>query len=127
MFKQLDYKEIARYLTGGLGAFFVDCVFYFLFIGFWNPLLSKILSFCLGSSVAYATNKYWTFECPKRSWAEAGRYFLIVTLSLIANVAVNQLALMLTQQFVVSYLVAASFSTTVSYMGQKSWVFLQET
>ncbi len=116
-------NEIVRYILSGFAAFCVDCLAYFSLMQFAEPLVSKAISFVMGSCVAYFCNKYWTFGKPMRSGAEVCRFVLLYLTTIAANVSVNQMLLGITDAFFFSYLTAASVSTILNYIGQKWWVF----
>jgi len=117
-------KQLSRFLVVGLSAVITDFTVYFILLTVLPHPPAKILSFIAGTLVAYIFNKYWTFEKPHRSNYELITFFLLYTVTLVANVGVNTLALNLLPQYtLLAFLCATATSTILNFIGQKWWVF----
>lgn len=85
--------------------------------------LAKALSFLLGTVVAFIINKYWTFEKKELSYNEMCRFITLYTITLTANVMINQLLVNETNLIHLAFLIATGVSTVLNFIGQKLWVF----
>jgi len=96
---------------------------------------SKFLSFLTGTLVAYMINKFRTFQSPRRSWAEAARFFALYAATLGVNVGANHGVLALWSAtgraqgpparwwVLAAFVVATGLSTILNFVGQKYFVF----
>jgi len=117
-------KEIPRFIVAGICAVATDAILYFLLKNIIAYSQAKAVSFICGACVAYAINKFWTFESKKKSAREPVLFILLYLCTLCANVLVNKLALMLFPEFYVpAFLCATGTSTILNFAGQKWVVF----
>jgi len=117
-------KEIPRFLVAGFSAVGTDLATYILLSTWLHESLAKMLSFILGSIVAFIINKYWTFESKPLEIKEMINFIALYLSTLAVNVAVNQLVL---NQFplmiMLGFLMATGTSTVLNFIGMKLWVF----
>lgn len=117
-------KELKRFFFSGIAAVGTDCSTYYLLNNLFTYSTSKIISFILGTIVAYMLNKYWTFERYEKSFAEIIKFTLLYSATLAANVLTNKLVLNISGNMVfLAFLSATSVSTVLNFIGQKWWVF----
>jgi len=117
-------KELKRFFFAGIAAVSTDCGTYYLLINIFNYSTSKIISFILGTIVAYILNKYWTFERYEKSFAEIVKFTLLYSATLVANVLTNKFVLDISGNTVfLAFLSATGVSTVLNFIGQKWWVF----
>lgn len=117
-------KEIPRFLIAGFSAVGTDLLVYFLLLRFLTHSPAKAVSFLCGTLVAFAINKYWTFEKKERSFPEVYKFAMLYVSTLVVNVSVNKLSLFVLPGFVVvAFLAATGTSTVLNFIGQKWWVF----
>ena len=116
-------REMSRFLVAGFCAVGTDMGSYFLLLKVLTHDYSKGISFLLGTIVAYFINKYWTFEKKTKSYSEVGKFAILYSSTLGANVLVNRIVLNLFQSTLLAFLLATGVSTVLNFSGQKSWVF----
>ena len=116
-------REMSRFLVAGFCAVGTDMCSYFLLLKVLTHDYSKGISFLLGTIVAYFINKYWTFEKKTKSYSEVGKFAILYSSTLGANVLVNRIVLNLFQSTLLAFLLATGVSTVLNFSGQKSWVF----
>jgi putative flippase GtrA len=124
--------ELVRYLIAGFGAVGADLMTYWLLLPAINPSPAKAFSFVAGTIVAYALQKFWTFQQKEHSWGEITKFISLYSSSLLINVAVNRVSIYLVEAYIpqlqplryqFSWLLATGTSTVLNYVGQKFWVF----
>jgi putative flippase GtrA len=117
-------KEIIRYsigmpLIGGL-----DFGLYFLLNKFLPYNAAKAISYILANLAGYVLSKYWTFECKRPSYPEAGRYIASELFLFGCNVATNFAIRHFWPDAVTASVVIASIITAVlSFIVKRCWVF----
>jgi putative flippase GtrA len=116
--------QLLRFLVVGISAVATDFFCYFALLTFLSHAPAKSISFIAGTIVAYFLNKYWTFAQKIYQHAELGRFIILYTSTLAANVAVNTFSLQLFPELtLLAFLAATSTSTILNFIGQKWWVF----
>lgn len=116
--------QLLRFLVVGSSAVATDFLSYFFLLNLLSHAPAKTISFILGTIVAYVFNKYWTFEQPRRDRTEIIRFIILYSMTLGANVLVNQIALYLFPSLILlAFLAATGTSTILNFIGQKWWVF----
>ena len=116
-------KEIKRFLIAGISAVATDFGTYYMLLEYVEPAIAKILSFLLGTVVAFVINKYWTFEKHVHSNIEIIKFTVWYTLTLFVNVTTNEIVLDLFSMVLLAFLIATGVSTILNFIGQKWWVF----
>lgn len=116
-------KEIKRFVIAGFAAVSTDLVTYYIMLNFFKFDIAKILSFFLGSIVAFMINKYWTFEKYKKSYKQIIQFGILYITTLAANIIINHFALYLLELVFLAFLIATGVSTILNFLGQKFWVF----
>lgn len=116
-------KELKRFLVAGLSAVGTDLISYYILLNFLPHDFAKAISFMLGTVVAFVINKYWTFEKHEKSYREILQFGLLYTVTLGANVMINNVVLEYTNIVFLAFLVATGVSTVLNFIGQKFWVF----
>ncbi len=116
-------REIKRFLVAGFSAVGTDLIVYYLLLKFLDHSIAKTISFIAGTIVAYFINKYWTFEKHTKSIKEVISFALLYTITLFANVGVNDLVMNKFNFVILAFLVATVVSTILNFIGQKWWVF----
>jgi putative flippase GtrA len=124
--------EFLRYLFSGFSAVGTDLLTYSFLLEPMGPSPAKTLSFIAATMVSYTLNKFWTFKQAEHSWREMFSFALLYSVSLIANVLVNKIALFIVHvhvpplvqvEYQIAWLMATGTSTVLNYIGQKFWVF----
>ena len=116
-------KELKYFLIAGLSAVGTDFITYYIMLNFLHHDIAKILSFILGTIVAFVINKYWTFERYKKNYKEIFQFIILYSATLFVNVMINRSVLDLTELVFLAFLIATGASTILNFVGQKWWVF----
>ncbi len=116
-------KELKRFLITGLSAVGIDFITYYIMLNFLHHDIAKILSFILGTIVAFVINKYWTFERYKKSYKQIFQFIILYSATLFVNVMINRSVLDFTELVFLAFLIATVASTILNFVGQKWWVF----
>ena len=116
-------KELKRFLIAGLSAVGTDFMTYYIMLNFLHHDIAKILSFILGTIVAFIANKYWTFKRYKKSHKQILQFIILYSATLFVNVMINRSVLDFTELVFLAFLIATGASTILNFVGQKWWVF----
>jgi len=116
-------KELKSFLIAGLSAVGTDFITYYIMLNFLHHDIAKILSFILGTIVAFVINKYWTFERYKKSHKQIFQFIILYSATLFVNVMINRSVLDFTELVFLAFLIATGASTILNFAGQKWWVF----
>ena len=116
-------KELKRFLIAGLSAVGTDFVTYYIMLNFLYHDIAKILSFIMGTIVAFIINKYWTFERYEKNYKQIFQFTILYSITLFVNVMVNRLILDFAEFTFLAFLIATGASTILNFVGQKWWVF----
>jgi putative flippase GtrA len=125
MDKKLKSKrEILLFLIVGAIATSVDFFVYFVLVDFEvTKEMAKSVSFLSGVLVGYLGNVNITFydAVPRPS-----RYLFVYGLSLLINVSINSITYSVTENGLMSWILATASSTTLNYLGLRHFVFTQK-
>lgn len=135
-------KQLVKFTLIGLLAVSVDLLCYFillntlpekLFQTVGNEAVSKSISFMCGMTVTYFFNKFWTWKKKDRSQKRLVKFGLLYGIALLINVGTNSGFLYILHQYrnlvdlpfkyLIAFVGASGLSASVSFMGQKFWVF----
>jgi putative flippase GtrA len=117
-------KEVCRYMAVTPVIFAIDLGGYYLFNHFFPYSAAKGISYAIANLIGYVINKYWTFECKKKNYGEAGSYFLVQLFLLGFNIWSHHMLRMIWPSAVLRAVVAASLSTALlSFILKKFLVF----
>ncbi|MEC9281062.1 MAG: GtrA family protein [Bdellovibrionota bacterium] len=121
--KNINKKELQRFLVVGLSAVGTDALVYFILINFLSTEVAKMLSFVSGSFLAFLLNKIWTFENSASVKPQIIKFAILYISTLVINNYTNSLVLELFNNTLFAFLVATGVSTVLNFLGQKFWVF----
>ncbi len=135
-------KQLVKFTLIGLLAVSVDLLCYFillntlpekLFLTIGNEALAKSISFMCGMTVTYFFNKFWTWKKKDRSKKRLVKFGVLYGIALLINVGTNSGLLYILHQYrnlldlpfkyLIAFIGASGLSASVSFMGQKFWVF----
>jgi len=135
-------KQLVKFTLIGLLAVSVDLLCYFillytipdkLFQTIGNEAVSKSISFMCGMTVTYFFNKFWTWKKKDRSGKRVFNFAVLYGIALLINVGSNSAFLYILYQYrnlfdlpfkyFIAFVGASGLSASVSFMGQKFWVF----
>jgi putative flippase GtrA len=117
-------RELILFLLVGVVATLIDFFVYFILVDFGvTNYIAKSISFLSGVLVGYLGNVNITFyyAVPRPS-----RYFFVYSLSLLFNVSINSLSYSVSENGLMSWILATTSSTTLNYLGLRHFVFTQK-
>ncbi|WP_372765842.1 GtrA family protein [Lutibacter sp.] len=135
-------KQLVKFTLIGLLAVSIDLLFYFILLHMLpekllqvvsNEAVSKSISFMCGMTVTYFLNKFWTWKKKDRSGKRVFKFAVLYGIALLINVGSNSALLYVLYQYrnlvdlpfkyFIAFVGASGLSASVSFMGQKFWVF----
>jgi len=135
-------KQLVKFTLIGLLAVSVDLFCYFILLHILpekllqvvsNEAVSKSISFMCGMTVTYFLNKFWTWKKKDRSGKRVFNFAILYGIALLINVGSNSALLYVLHQYrnlvdlpfkyFIAFVGASGLSASVSFMGQKFWVF----
>ena len=117
-------REMSLFLIVGAIATSVDFLVYFVAVDFEvSKEVAKSISFLSGVLVGYLGNVNITFHdaVPRPS-----RYFFVYALSLLINVSINSITYSVSENGLISWILATASSTALNYLGLRHFVFTQK-
>lgn len=121
--KEIELKELLKFLIGGGTAVLVDAVVYALLKQIISISTAKTSSYIAGAIVGFLINKFWTFESKGGNIDEIWKYALLYLFSALANTIVNHVVLCIVTNVLFAFLCATATSTVINFIGQKFFVF----
>jgi putative flippase GtrA len=142
-------KQITKFIISGVLAVGVDFTVYFALSQYLDPSVSKAISFCSGMVVTYNMNKFWTWKQPEKNNKRLMLFSLLYAVALLINVGTNNWMLSsipnytfhfllnsdtseLIKSIVIgvdklaAFVIATAASVTLTYVGQKYWLFREK-
>lgn len=122
-------RELAIFLIVGSLTVLIDFVTYRCLYGLNLTTVNaaKAAGFLVGTVFAYFANRIWTFGHNTHASGSAWRFLLLYTVTLLANVTVNTLALKalfnIKGDVQLAFLLATGISATLNFLGMKWFVF----
>ena len=116
--------QILKFCCCAFVATSTDFVAYYFLLNFLPTSIAKGISFILCATVAYHSNKYFTFKNNNSSGQEVSKFIKLYTSTFFVNVSTNKLALLLIPKFsLMCFVIAAATTMTCNFLGQKFYVF----
>jgi len=132
-------RQLKWFIITGIFGTIVDFISYKTLLNYTHINTSKILSFLLGTTLAFFCNKLITFQQKQFSTKETTKFFSLYFFTLIINVSVNRLSIFIMQLFIsclntspvsakttiitLSFLAATGCSAILNFTGQKFFIF----
>ena len=117
-------REMLLFLIVGAIATSVDFLIYFVAVDFEvSKEVAKSISFISGVLVGYLGNVNITFH---DAVARPSRYFFVYALSLLINVSINSITYSVSENGLISWILATASSTALNYLGLRHFVFTQK-
>ena len=139
-------KQITKFAISGVLAVMVDFLVYFSISQFLEINLSKGIVFCSGMLVTYNLNKFWTWrqrdKNNQRLYLFIGLYMVAMFVNILVNnyafnkipntetiLSIRNTSKNLIEFFAVknnkvfAFLIATILSATLTFLGQKFWLF----
>lgn len=122
-------RELGIFLVVGSLTVLIDYSTYRSLV--WGQLLAvdmaKGVGFITGTAFAYLANRFWTFGHKQHAAGSTRRFALLYAVTLSVNVGINALALnafiALPGAVQFAFLIATGISSTMNFIGMKSFVF----
>jgi putative flippase GtrA len=122
--KMKSKREILLFLIVGAIATSVDFFVYFVLVDFEvSKEMAKSISFLSGVLVGYLGNANVTFH---DAVPRPARYLFVYALSLLINVTINSITYSVSENGLMSWIIATASSTTFNYLGLRHFVFTQK-
>lgn len=117
-------KSQARFLVVGGSSTLLDFVIYMLLSTKVDITISKCISMSISSIYSFFINKNWTFsDSEKITIVLALKYILCVLINIGVNTLVNTLTFSITNNKIISFIIATGFAMIVNFVIQKEVVF----
>lgn len=122
-------RELPIFIIVGSMTVLVDFSVYrgLLWSGLTPIELAKGVGFVAGTLFAYFVNKFWTFAHKDHASGSVFRFAVLYSLTLAANIYINQLGIKLMQgkslALVMAFLIATTISAALNFLGMKWFVF----
>ena len=121
------YKSQARFLVVGGSSTLLDFIIYMLLSTKLNITISKFISMTVSSIYSFLINKNWTFENGEKiNKTMIIKYIGAQLLNIFVNTSINTIIYTLTNNKLVSFVIATATAMIVNYFSQKIIVFKKE-
>lgn len=118
------YKSQARFLVVGGSSTLLDFIIYMLLSTKLNITISKFISMTVSSIYSFLINKNWTFNNKNKiTFILTFKYILCVFINIFVNTTSNTLIFNLTNNKIISFIIATGFAMIVNFVIQKEVVF----
>lgn len=118
------YKSQARFLVVGGSSTLLDFAIYMLLSTKVDITISKCISMSISSIYSFFINKNWTFsDSEKITIVLALKYILCVLINIGVNTLVNTLTFSITNNKIISFIIATGIAMIVNFVIQKEVVF----
>ena len=125
---------IVGVLNTAIGTAVMFLSYNFLHTGYW---ISSALNYIVGSIFSYFANKYFTFNCKKKSWKEAVRFVLNISICYFIAYGLAQPIVIRLFSFIkisfsgslldqIAMIVGMVIFVIINFIGQKVFVFKKQ-
>jgi putative flippase GtrA len=120
-------KQLVKFILIGVIGTLCDWCVYVSALEYLGVISSKALAFIVGSMIAFAFNKSWTFKDKNQKKKQIPKFFILYLGTLSLNTGVNAWVLSTFEvEKIVAFVLATGLHTVVNFLGQKFWVFKQK-
>ena len=121
-------NQLIKFVIIGITVVLIDYIFYLKLLDiFHDYIISKGLSFILGSMFSYLLNRLWTFNNSQHSSIRLFKFILLYISTLLINVLTNYSFLLFFENFAfkvyISFLIATIISASINYLVMKYYIF----
>lgn len=121
------YKSEFKFILSGASSTLIDFCLYMLLSNWLSVSLSKMISMGMASIYSFFLNKNWTFENGEKiNKAMIIKYIGAQLLNIFVNTSINTIIYTLTNNKLVSFVIATATAMVVNYFSQKIIVFKKE-
>lgn len=123
----LKDKAVYRFLIVGGTCTGLDFGIYLLVSPYTGVTVGKTISMLCSMLLNYLLNKFWTFDAAdSKNIKEIPKYVLAQAANLSVNVSVNTLFMKITDNKIVSFIIATATAMIINFCLQRFWVFKSE-
>lgn len=123
-----QYKSELKFILSGASSTLIDFCLYMLISNWLSISISKVISMTIASIYSFFINKNWTFENDdKIDKMMVFKYIFVQLLNIAVNTTVNTTMVSLTNNKLISFVVATGIAMVVNYFCQKILVFKKGT
>lgn len=121
------YKSEFKFIFSGASSTLIDFCIYMLLSNWLSVSLSKMISMGIASIYSFFLNKNWTFENGEKiNKTMIIKYIGAQLLNIFVNTSINTIIYILTNNKLVSFVIATATAMIVNYFSQKIIVFKKE-
>ena len=121
------YKSEFKFILAGASSTLIDFCLYMLLSNWLSVSFSKIISMSIASTFSFFLNKNWTFEnSEKINKIMVVKYIGAQLLNIFVNTSINTIIYNLTNNKLISFVIATAIAMIVNYFSQKIIVFKKE-
>ena len=119
------YEKIIKFILSGSVSTSIDICIYMILSSEVNIILSKIISTTIACIISLIINKNWTFQYNKNmSLILILKYIIVQIINIICNVTTNTIIYKITQEKLISFIIATLCAMIVNFLLQKYYVFI---
>ncbi len=123
------YEKIIKFILSGSVSTSIDLCIYMILSSEVNIILSKIISTTIACIISLIINKNWTFQYNKNMSLILILKYIIVQIikqiiNIICNVTTNTIIYKITQEKLISFIIATLCAMIVNFLLQKYYVFI---
>ncbi|CAI3245647.1 MULTISPECIES: GtrA family protein [Clostridium] len=119
------YEKIIKFILSGSVSTSIDLCIYMILSSEVNIILSKIISTTIACIISLIINKNWTFQYNKNmSLILILKYIIVQIINIICNVTTNTIIYKITQEKLISFIIATLCAMIVNFLLQKYYVFI---
>jgi len=124
--RRSNWEQLAKFCAVGAAGYVVNLAVYTMLLQ-WaglNYIPAAVGSFLVAVTNNYALNRVWTFRVERgRVGAQGWRFFVVSTVSLLANLAVLHVLVTAGAGKILAQAVAIAVVTPLNFIGNKLWSF----
>ena len=119
------YEKIIKFILSGSVSTSIDLCIYMILSSEVNIILSKIISTTIACIISLIINKNWTFQYNKNmSLILILKYIIVQIINILCNVTTNTIIYKITQEKLISFIIATLCAMIVNFLLQKYYVFI---
>lgn len=126
MKNKIKVEEVIKFIVTGGTSTFIDFVLYFCLNRFISITKAKLISMMISCIYAFYINKIWTFQIKKRFCkVDIIKYIITQCGNISINVGINTWIYYISENKLMSYIMATGIAMICNFCLQKFFVFRQ--
>ena len=123
----IEKNKLIKFLLVGGSSTCIDFIIYMLLSKIIFVSISKLVSMTISCAYSFLLNRNWTFENKStKTNIQIIKFIISQCINIATNVCINQGMLWITNNKIISYIIATLCAMTVNYILQKNIVFREE-